>query len=56
MLWKWRERGRHMWRDFIKPFALLGKCSKASELAKKHHITFDSNDDVLKMCPKINHG
>ena len=54
MLWKWRERGRHTWRDFIKPFALLDKCSKANELAKKYHVTFNSSDEVVKMCPEIN--
>ena len=53
MLQKWLEGGDHTWRDFMRPFALLGKCTKAKELSTDHSVYFFEHE-VLNACPNIN--
>ena len=58
LIMKWRQKKKQTWKEFIIPFALLGKCAIAKELATKHSVYFDSklNDDqiVLERCTDIN--
>ena len=54
MLQKWLEGGDHTWRDFIQPFTLLGKCTKAKELSIDHSVYF-FEPEILRVCPNINH-
>ena len=53
MVQKWLEGGDRNWRDFIRPFALLGKCTKAKELSNDHSV-YHFDPEVLKMCTDIN--
>ena len=52
MLQKWLERDSHTWRDFIKPFMMLRKCSIAKELVEKYNVLcYDSK--INETCPSI---
>ena len=50
MLQKWLERDSHTWRDFIKPFIMLRKCTKAKELVEKCSVIF-YDSKINEMCP-----
>ena len=57
ILIKWKQIKEHTWKEFIRPFALLGNCLKATELAMKYSVYFeDLKDDkkVLEICKDIN--
>ena len=58
ILREWKQIKEHTWKEFIRPFALLKNCVKATELAKKYSVYFeeDLKDDkeVLKICKDIN--
>ena len=61
ILRKWKQIKERTWKEFIRPFALLGNCVKATELAIEYSVYFeeDLKDDkkVLKICKDINnHG
>ena len=55
---KWREKKKRTWKEFIIPFALLGKCVIAKELATEYFVYFDAklkhDQRVLKRCTDIN--
>ena len=50
MLQKWIERDSRTWRDFIKPFIMLRKFSKAKELVEKYSVIF-YDSKINEMCP-----
>ena len=52
MLQKWLERGSRTWRDFIKPFIMLRKCTKAKELVEMYSVIF-YDSKINEMCPTI---
>ena len=52
MLQKWRERDSRTWRDFIKPFIMLRKCTKAKELVEKYNVIF-YDSKINEMCLTI---
>ena len=59
ILRKWKQiKEKRTWKEFILPFALLGNCAKAKELAIEYSVYFeeDLKDDkkVLKQCKDIN--
>ena len=55
---KWKQIKEWTWKEFIQPFALLGNCAKAKELAIDYSVYFEENlkDDkkVLEICEYIN--
>ena len=53
MLQKWLDGGDRTWRDFIRPFTLLGKCTKAKELSNDHSV-YHFDPEILKICSDIN--
>ena len=58
ILRKWKQIKERTWKEFIQPFALLGNCVKAKELAIEYSVYFeeDMKDDkrVLEICEYIN--
>ena len=52
MLQKWLERDSRTWSDFIKPFIMLRKCTKAKELVEKYSVIF-YDSKINEMCPTI---
>ena len=56
ILRKWEQRKeRRTWKEFIRPFVLLGNCVKAKELTIDHSVYFEEDDNkVLEICEDIN--
>ena len=58
ILTKWKQIKERTWKEFIRPFVLLGNCVKAKELAMEYSVYFekDFKDDkkVLEICEYIN--
>ena len=55
VLRKWKQIKERTWKEFIRPFALLGNCVKAKELTIDHSVYFEEDDNkVLEICEDIN--
>ena len=55
ILRKWKQIKERTWKEFIRPFALLGNCVKAKELTIDHSVYFEEDDnEALEICEDIN--
>ena len=54
-LFKWRDKAERTWKDFITVLAKMEKCKTAKELARKHTVSFNEQEDVdlFDKCPHI---
>ena len=51
----WKQIKERTWKEFIRPFALLGNCVKAKKLTFDHSVYFEEDDnEVLEICEDIN--
>ena len=56
ILRKWKQIKERTWKEFIRPFALLGNCVKAKKLTFDHSVHFEEDDnEVLEICEDINY-
>ena len=57
ILRKWEQiKEERTWKEFIRPFALLGNCVKAKKLTFDHSVHFEEDDnEVLEICEDINY-
>ena len=55
ILTKWKQIKERTWKEFIRPFGLLGNCVKAKKLTIDHSVYFEEDDNkVLEICEDIN--